>query len=202
MNSMYGGKGAAPTGATGQSTGNFPASVQGKHNFYKEKTPRGYGRVSMQNFSPEQLGLFQQLFGNLGPDSFTNRLAQGDQGTFDEIEAPALRQFNELQGGLASRFSGMGTMGSRRSSGFQNASSQAASNFAQQLQSQRQGLQRQALSDLFAHSNTLLGQRPVEKAIAQKGPSNFEKGLDFTLRAAEVASKFGNGDASAAAGAA
>jgi len=195
MNSMYGGKGAAPTSAMGSATG------QSSKSFYKERTPRGYGQVSMQNFSPEQMGLFQQLFGNLGPDSFTNQLAQGDQSAFGQLEAPALRQFNELQGGLASRFSGMGTMGSRRSSGFQNASSQAASNFAQQLQSQRQGLQRQALQDLFAHSNTLLGQRPVEKAIAQKGPSNFEKGLDFTLRAAEVASKFGGGGANAAAGA-
>ena len=53
------------------------------------------------------------------------------------MEAPALKQFSGLQGNLASRFSGMGS-GARRSSGFQNTSNQAASDFAQQLQANKQ----------------------------------------------------------------
>jgi hypothetical protein len=70
-----------------------------------------------------------------------------------------MRQFSALQGGLASRFSGAG-MGARRSSGFQNTASQANSDFAQTLQANRQGLQRQALMDLHGISQGLLNQQP------------------------------------------
>lgn len=134
----------------------------------KEKIPSGFKKGTLQQFTPEQMELFQQLFGHLGPDSFLSKLAGGDQGMFDEIEAPALRQFSELQGNLASRFSGMGGLGARRSSGFKNTLNSAASNFAQQLQSQRQGLQQQALQDLMGMSNQLLGQRPQENFLVQK----------------------------------
>jgi hypothetical protein len=160
--SLYGGQGSAPSGQL---------SNRNNTGYYKEKVPSGYRKGSIQNFSPEQVQQFQQLFGNVGPDSYLSKLAGGDQSTFDQMEAPALRQFNELQGGLASRFSGFGGQGSlssRHSSGFQNAANQQASNFAQQLQSQRQGLQRNALSDLFNMSNILLGQRPMENYLAPK----------------------------------
>src|SRR5512147_311923 len=158
MNSMFGGQGAAPTGQI---------KSNNSSGFYKEKVPKGYSKGKLANFSPEQIDLFQQLFGNLGPDSYLSKLAGGDQSQFEQLEAPALKQFGEFQGGLASRFSGMGT-GARRSSGFQNASNQAASDFAQQLQSQRMGLQRNALSDLFNMSNILLGQRPMEQFLEKK----------------------------------
>jgi hypothetical protein len=130
-----------------------------------------FGR--MQQFTPEQMQLFQQLFGHLGPDSFLSKLAGGDESTFAEMEAPALRQFSGLQGNLASRFSGMGA-GARRSSGFQNTANQASSDFAQGLQSQRLGLQRQAIGDLLGFSNQLLGQRPYETFATEKKPSFLE----------------------------
>lgn len=125
------------------------------------KLKGGMKQGQMQTFTPEQLELFQSLFGHLGPDSFLAKLAGGDQSTFGEIEAPAIRQFGELQSGLASKFSGMG-LGARRSSGFQNTSNQAASDFAQDLQSKRQEMRRQAIQDLMGLSNDLLGQRPYE----------------------------------------
>ena len=78
---------------------------------------------------------------------------------FNEIEAPALRQFSGMQGQLASRFSGMG-MGARNSSGHMNTQNAAASDFASQLQSQRQGLQRQAIMDLMGLSGDLLEKQP------------------------------------------
>lgn len=128
----------------------------------------GYKQGQMQQFTPEQMQLFQQQFGQVSPESFTSRLAGGDQSVFDQMEAPAMRQFQELQGGLASRFSGAG-MGARRGSGFKNASNQATSDFAQQLQSNRLALQQQAIRDLSGMSNNLLGQRPYENfAIAPK----------------------------------
>lgn len=137
----------------------------------KEKIPSGYKKGSLQQFTPEQMQLFQQLFGQLSPESFTSKLAGGDQSQFEQLEAPALKQFAELQGGLASRFSGMGS-GARRSSGFQNIQNQAASNFAQQLQSQRLGLQQQAIQDLMGMGSSLLGQRPYENFLVEK-PKSF-----------------------------
>jgi hypothetical protein len=117
--------------------------------------------------------LFQSMFGQLGPDSFLGKLAAGDQSQFSQLEAPAMRQFQGLQGGLASRFSGMG-LGSRKSSGFQNTANQATQYFASQLQSQRMGIQQQALRDLMGMGNQLLGQKPYDNYLLEKqNPKSF-----------------------------
>lgn len=131
------------------------------------KIPKGYNVGQIQNFPPEMMQLLQQLMGNLGPDSYLSRLAGGDEDIFNEIEAPALKQFNALQGNIASRFSGQG-MGARNSSGFQNTINSEASNFAQGLQSQRQGLQQQAIRDLMGLGNTLLQNKPYETNFIKK----------------------------------
>ena len=136
--------------------------------------PKGYKQGQLQQFTPEQIGLFQQLFSQVQPGSYLSRLAGGDQGAFEQLEAPALKQFGELQGDIASRFSGMGT-GARRSSGFQNTLGQASSDFAQSLQAQRLGLQRQALQDLMGISSTLLGQRPYEQFLTEKPKSWWQE---------------------------
>lgn len=133
------------TGGTGASPRQMP------------KAPSGYRRY--QQYTPEQMDLLQQMHGHAAPDSFLNQIASGDQSRFAETEAPALRQFNELQGNIASRFSGMGT-GGRKSSGFQNASTAAGSNFAQDLQARRYEMQRQAIQDLRGLSNDLLSKQP------------------------------------------
>jgi hypothetical protein len=126
-----------------------------------QKLAGGFKQGQMPNFTPEQMQLFQSLFSQVSPDSYTSRLAGGDQSLFNEIEAPALRQFSGLQGNIASRFSGMG-MGARKSSGFQNYMGQQASDFAQDLQSRRQSLQQNAIKELMGMSSDLLGQRPNE----------------------------------------
>jgi len=131
------------------------------------KVPSGFSRGQVQQFTPEQMKLFQQMFGNLGSDSYLSKLANGDQGAFDEMEAPALQQFAGMQGNLASRFSGMGS-GARNSSGFQNSANQQSADFAQQLQSNRMGIQRQAMQDLMGMSNELLGQRPYEQFLTKR----------------------------------
>ncbi len=133
----------------------------------QERIPKGYEKGSINQFTPEQMQLFQQGIGNVSPDSFTARLAAGDQGAFNEAEAPALRQFGELQGNIASRFSGMG-MGGRHSSGFQNTINQAGSDFAQDLQARRMGLRQQAIRDLHGMSQDLLGQRPQDNFLVEK----------------------------------
>lgn len=143
MSSMYGATGAA------------------------NKIPKGYELGRLQQYTPEQMNLFQSLFSHVSPDSYLSRLASGDSSLFEQMEQPALRQFSGIQGNLASRFSGMG-LGARRSSGFQNTMTQAGSDFAQDLQSRRLELQRQALGDLFNMSGSLLGQRPYEQFLTEK----------------------------------
>lgn len=133
----------------------------------KDIIPKGYQKGQLSQFTPEQMNLFGSLFGQVGPGSFTSRLAGGDQDIFNQIEAPAWRDLQRAQSGIASQFSGMG-LGARNSSGHQLAQGQLASDFAQDLQSKRMGLQRQALMDLMGMSQTLLSQRPYERFMVEK----------------------------------
>lgn len=140
------------------------ASKYSNKNAQGEIIPEGYSRGRLKDYTPEQMKLHESQFQHLGPDSYLSRLAGGDQSMFEEMEAPAMRQFQGLQGQLASRFSGMG-MGGRKSSSFQNESNQATSDFAQGLQSKRMELRNQAIRDLMGMSNTLLGQKPYKNFL-------------------------------------
>lgn len=163
MTSFLGGnRGPAGLALQGNPAGNF-----------KRKIPHGYKGYQIPNYSPDQMQLFQSLFNNVAPGSYLSRLSGGDPSMFSEIEAPAMRQFQELQGQIGSRFSGaipgfQGAMSARHGSGFQNAANQATSDFAMQLQSQRQALQRQAINDLMGFSHQLLGERPYEQFLVPK----------------------------------
>jgi len=139
----------------------------------KKKIPEGYSEGQIPQYTPEQIELYRRLFEHTGEDSYLSRLAGGDQSLFEEMEAPAMRQFQGLQGQLASRFSGAG-MGSRHGSGFNIAANQQTADFAQDLASKRQELQRQAIMDLQGFSDSLLNKRPTEKFLAQK-PAKYEK---------------------------
>ncbi len=154
-------------GSTGMSRNNTSAGMG-------NKIPKGYEEGRLQQFTPEQMQLFQSMFSQLGPDSQLGKLAGGDQEAFSQLEAPAMQQFAGLQGGLASRFSGQG-MGARRSSGFQNTANQATSDFASQLQSRRMDLQRQAQQDLRGMSNDLLSQKPYENFLTEKEQPWWQK---------------------------
>lgn len=136
-----------------------------------ERIPQGYQKSKLQQFTPEQMELLQQMIGHLGPEGWLSQLAGGDEAAFEQIEAPQKRQFGEQLGGLASKFSGMG-MGGQKSSGFQNTMTSAASNFAQELGGQRQKLKSDALRDLMGFSNQLMGQKPYETSLAEK-PQSF-----------------------------
>lgn len=178
------------------------------------KIPKGYKYGQLQQFTPEQMQLFKQMFGQVGPESYLSRLAGGDEDMFAEMEAPAMRQFGQLQGNIASRFSGFGgpgSLSSRRSSGFQTTMGQAGSDFAQDLAARRQQLQQGAIQDLMGLSNQLLGQRPYEQFLVQKqqrpsgwgsllgaglgGAAGFALGGDprNTLRGAQLGYGIGSG---------
>jgi hypothetical protein len=145
----------------------------------KEKIPMGYSKGELQQFTPEQMEIFKQMSSMLGPGNWLSKLAGGDEAEFEAIEAPQKRQFGEALGGMASKFSGMG-MGGRKSSGFQNTMTSAASNFAQELGAQRQGLKSQAMKDLMEMSNSFLGQRPKEKFLTEN-PEEFGEKLALTM---------------------
>lgn len=159
---------------------NGSSGLAGPSGIKGNKIPKGYKQGQLQQFTPEQMKLFSQMFGTVAPDSYLSKLAGGDESTFQQMEAPAMRQFSELLGGLSSRFSagsGQGSLGNRKSSGFQNATTSAASNFAQDLAGRRQELQRQALMDMMGISQNLLGQRPYQQLLVQKQqkPSFWDK---------------------------
>lgn len=129
--------------------------------------PKGYRQGQLQTFDKNQMGLYNQSFDEVGPDSYLSRLSRGDEDTFNQMEAPAMRQFSQLMGGIGSRFSGMG-MGGKNSSAYQNATTSATSNFAQELQSNRQNLMRQAIQDLRGLRGDLLAQRPQDRFLVEK----------------------------------
>lgn len=129
--------------------------------------PKGQRLAQVQNYTPQQLQQHEQMFQHVGPDSYLARLAGGDESMFEQLEAPAWRQFQQAQGQLASRFSGQG-MGGRNSSGFQNAAGQLGSDFAMNLQAQRMNMRNQALRELMGYSDALLNQKPYDKALYQK----------------------------------
>lgn len=135
---------------------------------------RGDKLRQVPNFTPDQMNLFKSLFSNVGPESFTGRLAQGDEGTFNQIEKPALEQFSGILGNTASRFSGMGS-GARKSSGFQNYVGSQSRSFADQLQSNRVDLQKNAIRDLMEMSGQLLHQKPFDSYVERKKPSFWER---------------------------
>ncbi len=65
--------------------------------------------------------------------------------------------FNKSLGQIGSKFAGFGALDS---SGFQNAVSGAGKELASGLQSQRTGLQTNAVNQLLGHAEKLLGNNP------------------------------------------
>lgn len=164
-----------------------------------DKIPKGYKAGQLGQFTPEQLELFYSLFPQYGEDSSLYELAMGQPGAYDQMELPALQQFGELQGNLASRFSGMG-MGGRRSSGFQNQASQAAQQFAQQLAANRYNVQRQAQQDLMGGALNLLNLRPSKRFLSEKKPG-FDWGGALGMGAGAIGGFYTGGPMGALKGA-
>ena len=139
----------------------------------------GYQQGSMSTLSPQQQQLYSQMLqgsqGGIGAGlQHMSRLAGGDESYFQQLEAPAMRQFGALQGNMASRFSGMGT-GARRSSGFGNASSSAAQQLTESLQAQRMGLQQGAIDSLLGIGRDLLGTQTQENYLMPNQMSGFQQ---------------------------
>lgn len=135
------------------------------------KIPSGYKQSQIQTYTPEMMQLLESLYPHVGEDSYLSKLAGGDESAFAEMEAPAMRQFQQLQGDTATRFSNMG-MGARGGSGFQNQMTQATSDFAQDLASKRMETRMKALEDLIKFSDAILGKNPYETGPSKKNSSS------------------------------
>lgn len=153
------------------------STMKGPLGTTKNVMPKGVKAGQIRQFTPEQMKLFKEMFGEVSPESFTGKLAAGDESQFEQMEAPAMRQFGALQSSAASKYSqggqygqGQRALGSRRSSGFQNEMTSANQTFAERLQGNRLALRNQAIKDLMGMSSDLLGQRPYDVFGSQKAP--------------------------------
>jgi hypothetical protein len=192
MNDVLGSLGFQPSASSErrQSNRSLPFGGGSRGGGRNDIIPKGYRGGSLQKYTPETMDLFNSLFGQLSPDSDLYKMASGDESYFNEMEAPAWRDFSGALGGLANRFSigsGGRSTGTMKSSGFQNTGTAAASNFAQDLASKRQGLTRQALQDLFQMSHMLFNDQPYERILAgkeQKEPGFWNQALSSFAQSA------------------
>jgi hypothetical protein len=129
---------------------------------------------------PEQKQLYDVLFGSvrpaLGPGlSQLSGLAQGRPEMFEQLEAPAMRQFKEQ---LAPRLAEQQTArGGGLSSGYLNRLEQASGRFAQDLQSQRLGLQQNALAQLLGLGQNLMQTSTMQPFYQKRRGTAFLEGL-------------------------
>lgn len=84
-----------------------------------------------------------------------------DPSFFQNMEAPAFRQFNEeIVPGLANRFASMGSGGALGSTGFRNQLAREGSNLATNLAANRAGLQQQGVNQQLGYA-----QQPVNNFL-------------------------------------
>ena len=77
-----------------------------------------------------------------------------DPDFFNKFEAPAMRQFEELQGDIGNRWAGMGSGGSTGSTGFRNVMAREGQNLASNLAAQRGQMQSNAVPQMLQYSQT------------------------------------------------
>ena len=140
----------------------------------------GYRVKEIPTMGPQQKSIYDILFGavqpNLGPGiSQLGQLARGAPGAFKDLEAPALRQFQQI---TAPRLAEAQTAGGRGlSSGYLNRLTQAGQDFAQNLQSQRLGLQQNALAQLLGLGQNLMNTQTSQPFITKRRSTQFLEGL-------------------------
>lgn len=143
-------------------------------------TPEKHKRVS--TLLPEQQGLFQQLqnagmnqgaggaFG--GAADYYRDLLSDDSSTFNAMQAPEMRKFNEeIIPGLSEQFAGMGA-GGLSSSGFRNAAVNAGTDLSERLGAIRAQLKSQGAQGLSNIGQMGLGNYSQD-VMTQPGSQGF-----------------------------
>lgn len=162
------------------------SSMTGYSSQYGTKTPKGYSQYSLPTMNPQQQQYYGEQFGAVQPGvmdaiSQLRKMAGGDESYYNQLEAPAYRNFAQGIGQLGSRFAGMG-MGATGSSGFKNAGAGMATDLSTSLQSQRMNLQQQAMQELLGLSGQLMGRQTHEYGLARKAPSLWESLLPALMQ--------------------
>lgn len=99
---------------------------------------QGGGDISQQQNFQQGQGFLNNLF--------------NDPNFFQNIEAPAMRQFNEqIIPDIANRFASMGSGGSTGSTAFRNQVNREGSNLASNLAAQRTGMQQQGANQALGY---------------------------------------------------
>lgn len=131
----------------------------------------GSSLVTLPSMSAQKSSLYNDTLKRIQPgfgdsiDQLSSLAGGGTQKQWDQLEAPALRQFGALQGDLASRFS---QAGGRHSSGFQNTMSEAGAGLSEQLQSQRMKYQQDAQDRLMSLFQSLMGQDEFNQFLTKQ----------------------------------
>lgn len=148
---------------------------QGPSGYGNIDTPKVSGYKTIPSKAPGAMNLYRDLLekiggGATGGADFLSRIAQGDEDIFNQLEAPAFRNFEKFLGQAGTRFS---DLGARDSSYFENAVSGAGREMSENLQSQRVGLRQQAIESLLGQSQQLLNYEPYNY---QKKGGGFDLG--------------------------
>lgn len=152
----------------------------------------GYNSRQMPNMTPEMMQWLSNMIGhgqggmNSGLD-FLSQLAGGDESMFSQLEAPAMRQFQQQLGQIGTRFS---HAGAGDSSYAQNAMAGAGASLSENLQSQRLNIRNQAIQSLLGMSGQILGANPYENFMVEKPMAGWEKGLNYALKTADTVAGF------------
>lgn len=156
------------------------------------KPPKGYGAYSLPTMGGGQADIYNLLKNQFqgGAGDIYQKLfgmARGDAGTFDQLEAPALRQFQEqIAPQIAQRYAGSGISGS---SGLNNSLAGAGANLAENLQGQRLGLMQQSMHDVLHLGDLLLGTPTQQYGLYQKE----NQGRDWMQLLGSLGTQIGGG---------
>src|ERR1044071_6394499 len=135
------------------------------------KIPKGYSQYSLPTMGADQKHVYDMLRSQFqaGAGDVYQKLfglAGGKSDMFEQLEAPALRQFQQqIAPGIAARSSGSGIS---NSSGMQNAIAGAGANLAENLQAQRMGLMERSMQNVLGLGDRLLGTQTQQFGLVQK----------------------------------
>ena len=157
-----------------------PKSWNKKAKNFFEGTPEKHKRVS--NLLPEQQQLYEQLIGaGMGEGAggafgdaadYYRDLLSNDSETFNQMQAPEMRKFNEeIIPGLSEQFAGMGA-GGLSSSGFRNAAVNAGTDLSERLGAIRAQLKQQGAQGLSGIGQSGLGNFSQD-VTTQQGTQGF-----------------------------
>jgi hypothetical protein len=143
----------------------------------------GYKSVQLPRLSPQQQELFSSVMGRGTPgitggiDQLSQLATGGTPEFWQQMEAPFWRDYEKGLGAIGTRFGQLepGAMDARRSSAFQHALTGHAGELAENLRSQRLGLQQNAIQQLLQLYGNLMGTQTFDSAFLPKKKSFWQE---------------------------